>query len=149
MISLSEQDALRSRLRETIESLYREGYRTFLSGGALGFDTIAAQETLSCRENCPGLRLKLVLPCRSQADRWAEKDREAWRMLQLQADEVLWLSDDYYDGCMLMRNRFLVAHASVCVCYLKDRRGGTGYTVGCAWRSGLEIVNLAMPLPAR
>ena len=61
-----------------------------------------------------------------------------------QADELLWLSDDYYQGCMLMRNQYLVAHSSLCVCFLKDRKGGTAYTVAYAWRQGLEIRNLAV-----
>ncbi len=46
---------------------------------------------------------------------------------------------------MLMRNRYLVDHSSLCVCFLEDRRGGTLYTVGCAVHEGLEVINLALP----
>ena len=40
---------LRRRLREEILSLAEEGVVTFLTGGALGFDTMAAQEVLRVR----------------------------------------------------------------------------------------------------
>ncbi len=146
-IPAAETEALRLRLRKTIEALYERGFRTFLCGGALGFDTLAGLEVLSCRRTLPELRLRMVLPCRSQSARWAPRDQAVYATLLSAADQVLWLSEDYYDGCMLMRNRYLVAHASLCVCYLKDRRGGTLYTVACAAREGLEIINLALEEP--
>ena len=51
---------LRRRLREEIVALVEEkGITTFLAGGALGFDTIAAQEVLRARgERYPGLKLE-------------------------------------------------------------------------------------------
>ncbi len=100
---------------------------------------------MECREDLPDLRLKMVLPCRSQASRWAPPDQAVYTSVLARADGVIWLSDRYYKGCMLMRNRYLVAHSSLCVCYLEDRRGGTLYTVGCAVHEGLEVINLALP----
>lgn len=136
---------LRRRLRDIIHRLYHQGYRVFLSGGALGFDTLAAQAVLECREELPGLYLRMVLPCRTQSSRWAPPDQAVYVSILARADSVLWLSDQYYKGCMLMRNRYLVAHSSLCVCFLEDRRGGTLYTVGCAVHEGLEVINLALP----
>ncbi len=144
MISREEKERLTRRLRRTIHELYQRGYRVFLSGGALGFDTLAAQAVLSCRDDLPGLRLRMILPCRSQASRWSPPDQAVYTSILARADGVLCLSDVYYKGCMLMRNRYLVAHSSLCVCYLEDRRGGTSFTVGCAAHEGLEIINLAL-----
>ncbi len=44
---------------------------------------------------------------------------------------------------MFKRNRHLVDHSGVCVCYLTKERGGTAYTAQYAQRQGLEIVNTA------
>ena len=140
----SDREYAWQRLKILIPHLYDLGYRTFLSGGALGFDLLAAKAVLSCRQSCPDIRLKMVLPCRSQSNGWSASDRQTYNEILQQADEVIWLSDAYYKGCMLMRNRYLVAHASMCVCFLKDRKGGTSYTVACAWRNGLDIHNLAV-----
>ena len=86
----------------------------------------------------------MVLPCRNQSSTWRPAEQKEYQRILQQADELLWLSDDYYQGCMLMRNQYLVAHSSLCVCFLKDRKGGTAYTVAHAWRHGLEIRNLAV-----
>ena len=109
----------------------------------MGFDTLAAQEVLRLRSTIPGLRLKMVLPCRGQSARWPASDRKEYDRILSEADEKIFLAEEYYNGCMQMRNRYLVAHSSYCVCYLKDRKGGTLYTVACACREGLGITNLA------
>lgn len=41
---------IKTRLEKEISSLCEKGYNTFLSGGALGFDTIAAQTVLKIKE---------------------------------------------------------------------------------------------------
>ena len=54
---------LRRMLREEIARLAQEGVVSFLAGGALGFDTMAAQEVLRVRaEGFPELEFVLVLP---------------------------------------------------------------------------------------
>ena len=49
----------------------------------------------------------------------------------------------YYNGCMQVRNRYLVDHSSACICYLNNLRSGTAYTVKYAESQGLQIINLA------
>ena len=146
MISRQELSLLAQITYEKIENLYEQGYRTFLSGGALGFDTLAAQQVLKFRDQHQDLKLKMILPCRSQSNRWTPSQKKAYADLLSQSDEVLFLSDQYYDGCMLMRNRYMVVHSSACICYLKDRKGGTWYTVTYAWKNGLDIQNLAFQM---
>ena len=62
---IPEQEMLwvRRRLREEILDLAQKGVDTFLTGGALGFDTLAAQEVLRMRAmGLPSLKLVLALP---------------------------------------------------------------------------------------
>ena len=63
------------RLREALEYLIGLGYADFMSGGAQGFDLIAAELVLSLREKYPWIRLIMVLPFEGQADRWDEDQR--------------------------------------------------------------------------
>ncbi len=145
---LSPREGLlaRRRLREEMEKLAEEGINTFLAGGALGFDTLAAQEVLRVRaESFPGLRLVLVLPCLGQESSWRERDASVYRFLLRQADEVIYTGDVYTRGCMFTRNRYLVDHSACCLCYLAEEagRGGTVYTVEYAKKKGLRIINLA------
>ena len=143
--SIPEQEraALTERLRETLRGLIAQGVRHFAAGGALGFDTLAAQTVLSLKAEFPEVKLILVLPCRDQTRGWSTANVATYESILLQADKVVWLAPRYYKGCMLARNRRLVEHADVCVAYLNDSQGGTAYTVAQARQKGIPVINLA------
>lgn len=120
-----------------------QGYRYFGAGGALGFDTLAAQTVLELREQYQEIRLILVLPCYTQTRGWQKKDVVEYERIKCCADKVVFTSEEYSVGCMHKRNRHLVDHSSLCICYLSHPSGGTAYTVQYAERQGLTVVNLA------
>ena len=120
-----------------------QGYRYFGCGGALGFDTLAAQTVLRLREIYPEIRLILVLPCRDQTRGWKQADVAEYDRIMKAADKVTYTSEQYYSGCMHKRNRHLVDYSSLCICYLTEASGGTAYTVNYAQSQGLKIINIA------
>ncbi len=121
-----------------------EGKRCFLSGGALGFDTLAAYAVLQKKKEYPDICLVLAMPCISQADRWAAEDRAVYSFLKNSADYCFYISESYFPGCMQKRNRFLVENADTCLCYMTRCRGGTWNTVSYAYDLRREIINLAL-----
>ena len=137
---------LHCRLQEAIASLADRGVDTFLAGGALGFDTLAAQEVLRLKAaELPQLRLVLVLPCLGQEAYWKPEDAALYQDLLRQADEAIYTADTYSRWCMFQRDRYLVDHSAYCLCYwnrAQGERGGTAYTVGYARKRGLEVENL-------
>ena len=143
-LSPQERTRLREILPQALEQYVLQGKNCFLSGGALGFDTLAAEATLEVRKKDPRVQLVLAVPCRSQSSRWSPADRLVYQNLLRGADRVCLISEDYYPGCMQKRNRFLVEHASSCLCYLRSCRGGTWYTVSYAYDMRLDIRNLAL-----
>ena len=133
-------------LFRSLQEAYTDGYRRFFCGCALGFDTIAAFQVIRLRETYPDVRLSLAIPCATQADRWTEKDRDIYRQILDLADDRTVLSPDYYQGAMMTRNRYMADRSSLCICYLRQMRGGTASTVRYALqRNGIRIVNLAVP----
>ena len=123
-----------------------KGRHHLLAGGALGFDTVAAQEVLRVRgEGYPGLKLELVLPYVGQEEQWSQRDASVYRAMLRQADQVVYIANRYTQGCMFQRNRYLVEHSAYCLCYQKQERGGTAYTVRYANSQGLAVRNLAIP----
>ena len=131
-ISEGHDSLLSDLLRRTVRELYlHDGIKTYYSGGAKGFDTLAAMAVLDVRETFPDIRLVIVLPYANQVDRWAA------------ADEVVCLAERYYHGCMFIRNRYLVDHSSVCISYQTKQTGGTAYTVKYASKKGIKVINLA------
>ena len=133
------------RLFHSLSCAYSEGYRRFFCGCALGFDTLAALQTLRFKKIYPDVILSLAIPCETQSARWQESDKRIYARILEQADEKTILSPHYYQGVMLTRNRFMAVRSSLCICYLSHMRGGTAYTVRYALQSsGINIVNLAV-----
>lgn len=124
-------------------TLIEQGYRYFGAGGALGFDTLAAQAVLRLRERYPQIRLILVLPCLNQTRGWPQADTDAYEEIKRCADKVTYTSEHYFRGCMQKRNRHLADNSSACICYLTKPTGGTAYTVNYASEHGLTIINIA------
>ena len=144
VLSADEKTCLRKKLLIVLNQYYQAGYRTFISGAALGFDTVAAEAVIALRDQFPAVSLVLALPCPSQADRWRKADQLRYQSLLSSADHAYWISPAYYPMCMQKRNRFMVDHSSICVCYMRECRGGTWHTVSYAYDSGLTIRNLAL-----
>ena len=118
----------------------------FFSGGALGFDTLAALAVLELRRRHPDVSLVMVLPCQSQSSRWGAGAQQEYRRILKASDRVLYVSEEYFPGCMQKRNRFMVDHSDTCCCYLTSCRGGTWNTVSYAYDQHLSIHNLASDL---
>lgn len=139
-LPLRELPAVRSFLNRGISYLFQQrGVTRFRAGGALGFDTLAAEVVLSLRETCPAVELELILPCPEQDARWTPEDRERYTRIRQQAQLVSYTSEAYFRGCMLLRNRQLVNGAGWCLAYLRRSTGGTAYTVRYAREQGLQV----------
>ena len=136
-------EALAENLRKTLIEQINRGYRNFEAGGALGFDTLAAQAVLELRNEYPDVKLILVLPCLSQTRGWSVEDVKIYESIKSRADSVIYTSQEYTRGCMHKRNRYLVDNSSLCICYLTECAGGTAYTVKYAQKNDVEIINLS------
>ena len=144
LIHSRDREQLVSRLEHTVLALYQRGVRYYGAGGAIGFDTIAADTILRLREKHQGLKLILVLPCETQTAKWkSASDIEHYNQIMGQADKVKYISQEYTSTCMHERNRHLVDNSSVCICYQTKPGGGTAYTVKYAQQKGLQVINVA------
>ncbi|MCH5285830.1 MAG: DUF1273 family protein [Christensenellaceae bacterium] len=143
-IAASEMPALVSRLDALLELCYRHGYRDFFCGGALGFDMLAAERVLALQNDHAGIRLVLVIPCSDQMNHWPEQDVARYERILYAADDIRVLSPFYYDGCMQVRNRYMVDRSSLCICYMRHHKGGTASTVAYAVKEQVAVLNAAM-----
>lgn len=144
VIPANEREQIIARLEKTIINLYQQGVVFFGAGGALGFDTIAADTIIRLRNDYPKLKLILVLPCLSQTKKWRPEDVDHYNQIMRQADKVRYTSQEYTSDCMHKRNRHLVDNSSVCICYQTRASGGTAYTVNYAHQQGLHVINVAV-----
>lgn len=132
---------LKAVLTEQIEKLAVAGVTDFYSGMALGVDTWAAMAVLALKKENPTLKLHCVLPCEGQANRWPVSAQKLYFSILEQADEVVYVSREYSEDCMLERNRYLVDHTTCLLAvYNGERWGGTAMTVRYARKLGREII---------
>lgn len=135
--------ALLSELYSTVMRLILEGYESFICGGAVGFDTMAAECVLSVKERYPHIKLILALPCRDQTVKWDNMgDLTKYKEILGKADCVEYIQPFYSQGCMHKRNRWMVDNSAVCVAYLTSKRGGTLYTCNYANKCNVSLINL-------
>jgi uncharacterized phage-like protein YoqJ len=135
-------------LRRAVEYAYSRGCNEFYSGGAIGFDTVAAREVIRFRIDHPDVRLILLLPCVDQDKMWGEEAQSSYGYLIDVADEVRYVSESYTDDCMCRRNRALAEAADILIAYLGRARSGAAQTVRMASEMGKEVYNLYPTLDA-
>lgn len=91
-IPLDQLESVTQRLRDAVIASIKDGYLYFGAGGALGFDTLAAQTVLDLKKDYPQIKLILVLPCKTQARGWKQEDIEEYNRIMKAADKVVYTS---------------------------------------------------------
>ena len=132
---------LKEVLEAQITALADQGVTDFLSGMAQGVDLWSSQIVLDLQKKNPALKLHCVLPCKGQESKWTASAQERYRSILAQANEVVYVGQEYNRDCMLKRNRYLVDHSSILLAvYNGTWRSGTGATVRYAQKLKREII---------
>ena len=134
-------------LEQTIRDLCALGVSRFVTGGALGFDTLAAEAVLRLRESRPSLHPTVIAPYLRQPSAWQERDRMRYERIRAAADDFRVLRMRYTKNCMRERNYAMVDLSSTCVSYCLHTPSGTQQTVDYALQNGLAVIDLAAKLP--
>lgn len=143
----NEQDErclkMKEQLKMEIIKAIGNGYTTFISGMALGFDMICAEMVLELKKTFPHIKLIGAIPCKTQDKLWKEKDKQRYRSLLAQLDGIRCIYDDYIGPeCMLERNHFMINNSSLVIALFNGRNGGTKKTIDYAKMCGIKIVIL-------
>lgn len=136
------KDRIDGLLLRAISFAYDNGCRTFATGGALGFDTLAAREIIRFRMSHPDVRFIVVLPCKNQSDSWSASQVNMYEYTLLNADEIEYVSDEYTDGCMKERNGRLADMCDMLIAYVSRPYSGSAQTVRMASAAGKAVYNL-------
>ena len=146
--SLSEANSelafLQERLDRAVHEAIIQGTRTFLCGMAQGFDLLAGEVVLKHKlRSIDKISLIAVAPYENQHKSWNSFWQGKYIRLANQADFLLFMQPFYTPFCFHQRNRFMVQHSQMLICYYNGQEGGTMQTVELARRQGMQIVNLA------
>ena len=130
------------RLNDEIENLIHQGVTTFISGGELGFDQIAASLVVAKKEMGANIRLIFAL-CRNQDESWTNDQKRLYHSLLFAADEVHYISGEDNNDCIQKRNHCMIDSSAHCICALLQYASNTEQTVRYARKHGLVVVNVA------
>lgn len=129
------------KLEEVINDMLKRDFKTFLIGMAMGYD-LKCFEILLSKKREFNIDIIACIPCREQSKYYKKNDKEIYQEYLKKADKIVCLNEEYTDGCMQQRNRFLVDNSSVLIAHCKYFKGGTLYTVNYAKKKNKEIINV-------
>lgn len=133
-----KKDFSEEKLYCFIENIIKKGYKTFLSGMAIGFDTECFECLIKLKEKY-NIDVIACVPCKNQAEKFNIKDREKYYYLLKKADKIIILYNEYNEKCMSERNKYMVDNSSLLIAYLYVSKGGTYSTVKYALKKGKKV----------
>ena len=135
--------SVREELIHILSEQYNNGYRTFITGGARGFDLLASEVVLSLQERFTDIQLFIAVPYAGHHNYFTEEDKLRYIRIADKATSNIILSAYYYKECFLRRNDYLLQHSSLLIAYYgQSFYSGTGYTVRRAEANKIPIINL-------
>ncbi|WP_051280444.1 SLOG family protein [Anaerovorax odorimutans] len=131
------------RLNQEIDKLIRQGVTDFISSGTLGFDQIAVSLIIAKREMGNNVRLIFALPYENQEEIWNTEQKRLYNSLLLEADEVIYVSEEYSIDCMKKCDRFMIDRSIYCICEQIYQMGGVVQTVRYAKEKGINVIDIS------
>lgn len=131
------------RLKTLIHTLYREGYDTYMTGMADGFDVWAAMAVLELQAELHHLQLIAVPAYIKNVSNDTGYNR-MYAQIMAAASQICPAAQRYSQGCFDLRNEILISNCTTVVCYYDGLPGGTANTLSKARRRDLRIINVCL-----
>ena len=128
-------------IKKAVYNAVNEGFSTFLVGMAIGFDALCFKVLEKIRQE-KDIKIVACVPCRDQSKYFNKSQKAEYDREIASSNEVIYLAESYFDGCMQIRNEFMVDNSSMLICFLLSPYGGTYSTIKYAAEKGLKIVYL-------
>lgn len=143
-IPAGQLEEITARTEAKVRELISEGHRCFVVGGAIGYDTLAAELLFHLRDvEHMGIRVILAYPFDGYTSGWNEEQKATYARLLPLYDERICVASTASRGAYLQRDRYMVDASSMCIAYCTRQTGGTAYTIRYATKKGVPVINVA------
>lgn len=138
------ENVIRTELSFCLEDCYKEGKNTFISGLAVGWDMLCAEEVLKLKAKHSDVILIAAIPFMGQELMYCNINKQRYKRIYESADYREFINDSGYDrDAYHNRNDWMIANCSEMIAYFNGKpRSGTSSTVRKASKSGVEILNI-------
>ena len=140
------------QLVKFMKRLYDEGVRTFITGGAQGFDQLAFWAVDKLKTKYEGISNIVYVPYKGQESRWAKLgpfSQDDYKQMINRADDVIYLQDkpDNWSKALFDRNHRMVDDADLVVALYqgddwKTSKGGTAECMRYAHTHNKQIIQI-------
>ncbi len=134
--------ALKKHLYKEVTSAYHLGYSHFLCGMARGTDLYFCEAVLRLRDLHSDVKIEAAIPFPKQAHRWKTSEQSRYYQLLDRCNYQTIVQQQYTQGCMHRRNRYMVDHSTRLIAVYNGTGGGTLYTINYANKQDLDIILL-------
>ena len=134
----TEQE-VREGLERAIRQAYADGYRSFITGMAMGVDIWAGEAVLRLKEEHPDIRLVAAVPYPGQERYFPHEWKMKYAELMAGCNHAEILSENYTRGVYHARDRWMVDHSRRVIAVFNGEPGGTALTTQYAKKEGLEL----------
>mgnify|MGYP001859865645 CR=1 FL=1 len=117
---------LKALLINEIEKLYLLGYKTFLTGCAMGVDMWGAEIVLDLKKKFDDIKLFCIIPFENQCERWQEDYKKRFNYIIENCTQKIILQKEYDSDCYFKRNKFLVKHSTVIISVYDEKHSNSG-----------------------
>ena len=130
----------KEKLKSEIINAINDGYTNFISGMAMGLDLISAELVIELKSQYPNIRLECALPCTNQTFRWQKFYKDRYNEVLTKADKITFITNlPYKNGCMELRNQYMIDNSSRLIALFLNIPGGTFNTIKLALKKNLDI----------
>lgn len=135
-IPADKMEYVARQLEQEVELAIQEGYTHFISGFARGADLLFAQAVAAQKDKGAKLVLEAAIPYRGRL----RSREEGFQRLLGRCGRITVVSEEYFPGCYMRRNRYMVDKARRVVAVYDGRKGGgTGATVAYAQKMSRQL----------
>lgn len=124
---------------DRLEELILEGCDLFLCGMAEGFDLLALECLISLRQKYR-ITIEACIPFPEHNQFLNQEKKALYHALLQQCDRQTIVSRLYFNGCFLLRDRYMVDHCDLLFAYCTKQTGGAAYTVKYAVSKNIPVV---------
>ena len=136
---------------DIITAAYDKNFKTYICGGAIGFDALATQCVLNAKVIHQDITLVMALPFEGQEKKWPTATQETYHSLLSQADSIVHVDSTngmdatpgYSARKMFIRNEYMVNRSDVLVACISDQATpGSSHCVDYAIKKGIPVLRI-------
>ena len=142
-----DYNKLENDILNAIIKSYKDGYRTFICGGAMGFDLLCGEIALSVKKQFKDIKLVCMLAFEGQPNDFPQKWYDRYHSVLGECDHIDYIAKEHIPGCYYDRNKKMVNASSRVITYFDGKMGGTARTIAYAQKNKLDILNLCAEKP--